>query len=143
MHPFSVSSSYAVRALASMQGPDGSFLSLDDLAASTRAPGPYLGKVLQGLQRAGLVESLRGRRGGFRLMRPSQSIRLIDILDATDGPLWRTTCILGFPKCTGNTACPAKSCCVDIREQLVLEMGRLTVRDIRDVHLLHSQNPAT
>lgn len=143
MHPFSASSSYAVRALALMPGPDGDFKSLDELADASQAPGPYLGKVLQSLQRAGLVESLRGRKGGFRLKRPGQSIRLIEVLDAMDGSLWRSTCILGFEQCAGNRSCPAKSCCLDMREKMIHEMNRLTILDIRDVHFLRILNPVS
>jgi len=48
-------------------------------------PAPYLAKALQQLAGAGIVSSVPGRRGGYRLARPAQEITLLDIVDAVDG----------------------------------------------------------
>ena len=56
------------------------------LAASHDLPPPYLNKQLQALVRAGLLESLPGARGGFRLARPPSKITLMDVVAAIEGP---------------------------------------------------------
>lgn len=49
-------------------------------------PAPYLAKALQQLAGAGIVSSVPGRRGGYKLARPADQITLLDIVDAVDGP---------------------------------------------------------
>jgi Rrf2 family protein len=50
-------------------------------------PLEYLLKILQQLVRANVLRSKRGPRGGFFLARPSESITLLEIIEAVDGPL--------------------------------------------------------
>lgn len=47
---------------------------------------PYLAKHLQALARAGILESVPGARGGFRLAKAADAIRLVDVVEAIDGP---------------------------------------------------------
>jgi Rrf2 family protein len=56
------------------------------LAEYHEIPEPYLTKSLQALARAGLVESVPGPRGGFRLARPPAEITVLDAVVALDGP---------------------------------------------------------
>lgn len=55
------------------------------LAESYDLPAAYLGKQLQALARAGVTESVSGRRGGIRLARPASEITLMDIVAAIEG----------------------------------------------------------
>ncbi|WP_040768697.1 Rrf2 family transcriptional regulator [Tsukamurella sp. 1534] len=55
------------------------------LAESYDLPAAYLGKQLQALARAGITESVSGRRGGIRLARPASEITLMDIVAAIEG----------------------------------------------------------
>src|SRR6266480_2123205 len=56
------------------------------LAEFHGVPAAYLAKALQGLSRAGIVESVPGRKGGYRLGRPPAKISLLDVVDALAGP---------------------------------------------------------
>lgn len=56
------------------------------LAASFGIPPTYLNKQLQALVRAGILESVAGARGGFRLARPLGKISLLDVVVAIEGP---------------------------------------------------------
>jgi Rrf2 family protein len=91
---FSQTTQYAIRAVVMMayhqdSGPVGNAV----LAAGAKIPPSYLAKILQGLVRAGLVDSRRGAKGGFALLRPPESITLLDIVTAVE-PIPR---ILGCP----------------------------------------------
>lgn len=50
-------------------------------------PLEYLLKILQQLVRANVLRSKRGPRGGFFLARPSDSVTLLEIIEAVDGPM--------------------------------------------------------
>ena len=55
------------------------------LAEYHELPLPYLRKTLQALARAGVIESVTGPGGGYRLARPPAQISFLDIFDAIDG----------------------------------------------------------
>lgn len=59
----------------------------------------HLSKVLQRLAKHGLVKSFRGPGGGFALNRPGETIRLIEIYEAVEGPLEWKKCLLGHDVC--------------------------------------------
>jgi len=74
---------YSIRAmldLALQRGAGPS--SVRSIAQRQNIPMPYLEKLLIELRRAGLVESLRGTRGGYQLARDPQAICLGEILRA-------------------------------------------------------------
>jgi Rrf2 family protein len=62
------------------------------LAEYHGVPGPYLTKHLQALTRAGILESVPGPKGGFRLARPARDITMLEIVEAIDGSEPAFTC---------------------------------------------------
>jgi len=65
--------------------PDGASLPATRLAEYHGIPAPYLAKSLQALMRAGIVESMTGRHGGYRLGKPASEISLLDVFQAVEG----------------------------------------------------------
>lgn len=63
---------------------EGSLTSLGDLSKRQDISLPYLEQLFVKLRRAGLVESVRGPGGGYRLARPASEIRVSDVLEAVD-----------------------------------------------------------
>src|SRR3954451_2455629 len=63
------------------------------LAEYHGVPSAYLAKHLQALAQAGIVESVAGRKGGYRLAKPATDISLLDVIDAVEGasPAFRCT----------------------------------------------------
>ena len=59
-------------------------------------------KIMQSLARAGLVESRRGRQGGTVLTRAPDSLTLLEIFEAIEGPLRTDACLLSPDKCRGG-----------------------------------------
>ena len=55
------------------------------LAEYNGVPGAYLAKHLQALSRAGLLESVQGPKGGYRLARPPGEISMLEVVEAIDG----------------------------------------------------------
>lgn len=65
--------------------PDGVALPSARLAEFHDVPAAYLAKHMQALSQAGVVVSVPGRRGGYRLGRPAVEITLLDVVLAIDG----------------------------------------------------------
>jgi Rrf2 family iron-sulfur cluster assembly transcriptional regulator len=76
---------YAMVALTdlALANKDG-LLSLAEISKRQDISLPYLEQLFVKLRRAGLVESVRGPGGGYRLARPAAEIRVSDILGAVD-----------------------------------------------------------
>lgn len=75
------------------------------IAEATGVPPQYLPQVLAGLVRAGLVRSTPGPRGGYALTRPPETISLLNVIEAVDGPLASPVCPLRGVRCGGTEPC--------------------------------------
>jgi len=76
---------YAMVALADLAMQDeGTLLSLTDLSHRQNISLPYLEQLFVKLRRAGLVDSVRGPGGGYRLAKPCAEIRVSEVLEAVD-----------------------------------------------------------
>jgi Rrf2 family protein len=73
--------------------PSDGALPASRLAEFHDVPAAYLAKALQSLSRAGIVEAVAGRKGGYRLGRPPAEITLLDVVEAVEGrePSFRCT----------------------------------------------------
>lgn len=78
---------YALRALqlAALRAPD--LVRVDDVVAVHGLARPHIVKIVHELGREGLLQTQRGRGGGFRLGRPAQEIVVGDVVRLTEGPL--------------------------------------------------------
>ncbi len=80
-----------------------------EAAAATQLSAPTVAKVLARLCREGLLTSIRGVKGGYRLARPATDISVGAIVNALDGPVALTQCIkLGPGGCEIEAACPSR-----------------------------------
>src|SRR5690242_19101215 len=96
---------YALRAAVYLAGQRGSPQTNEQIAVATKVPAAYLSKVLQSLNRAGLVQAQRGVRGGFLLARATEELTVLEVVNAVD-PIQRIkVCPLGL-KSHGVRLCP-------------------------------------
>ena len=86
---------YAVVVLAEMSRTPGVLASASALAAKTGIPEPTVSKVLKTLSRNGLIASVRGVAGGYRLDRDAGDIPVSLIIAAMEGPISLTSCVSG------------------------------------------------
>lgn len=96
---------YATVLLAALAGEPGRVQTAASLAEQTRIAAPTVCKLLKQLQRAALVTSTRGPRGGYQLARPAAQISAAAILDALEGPLALTDCSAGHGNCEIEDTC--------------------------------------
>ncbi len=97
---------YAVMAMADLaaHGEGARPVSLADIAERQEISLSYLEQLFAKLRRGGLVVSVRGPGGGYRLSRVAGEIRIADIIVAVDEPITATRCQKGSPKgCMGTS----------------------------------------
>lgn len=94
--------------------------SADQIAAAIGVPRNYLGKLLHTLAQVGVLSSVRGPRGGFRLAVPAAELTLAAVMEPFQKLPERRACLLG------NGACdPANPC--ESHEQWQAMTDRVTV----------------
>lgn len=126
---------YALRAVLTIAAePSGAAVGASRIATVLRIPSNYLSKTLHQLARAKVLESTRGKLGGFRLARPPERIPLIDIVAPFDDVTGRRTCLMGRPVCSDTTACAAHA-----RWKQVAELSAAFFRETTVADLLHER----
>src|SRR3954470_15585894 len=102
---FSQTNEYALRVITFLGAIPTGRARNSDIAEATKVPVDYLYKILQTLDRAGLVHAQRGKHGGYSLTRPSSAISVLDVVNALD-PLPRIrSCPLNL-RSHGVRLCP-------------------------------------
>jgi len=99
-------SQYAIRILAYITNKkDLQLISATDLAEALFIPYKFLTKIMTDLVKADLVESIRGREGGYRLKKCASEIMVNDILDFFNDSIKDEQCVLGIGFCNGMCKC--------------------------------------
>ncbi|HSF78689.1 MAG TPA: SUF system Fe-S cluster assembly regulator [Steroidobacteraceae bacterium] len=96
---------YATVILAALSERPGDFHSAPELSERTGIGLPTVSKLLKELQRAALVRSTRGARGGYQLARPAHEISAAEIIDAVEGPVALTECASDHGQCGLEASC--------------------------------------
>ena len=127
---------YAVVVLARLArdgdaAPSGPVQNALSLAADTGIAEPTVAKVLKLLAQAGLVEGVRGPRGGYRLTRPMASMPLSDVIVAIDGPIALTACVDGVTgMCEAEGICPVRGRWDPVNEAIRRALSGITLADL-------------
>ena len=115
---------YAVRALVEIaKSGSPECADLRSLARDMKAPEAFLGKVLQRLKRAGLVEGTRGAHGGYRLARDAAEMTVRDVVEAVEGRTSLSACLArkdrpGTKPCPRTRSCGARKLWSRLEERL-------------------------
>ena len=97
---------YAIRMLMYCAANDGKLSRIPEIARAYGVSELFLFKILQPLNKAGLVETVRGRNGGVRLPRPADQITLFDIVKVTEDSFAMAECFEA-----GEIDCPLVDSC--------------------------------
>jgi Rrf2 family protein len=113
---------YAIKALLVLaRAKDGSIVQVNVIAEKQNIPKKFLDLIFFELRRHGLIQSTRGREGGYCLAVPAADISMADIVRAVDGPLAPLPCasVNFYRRCS------------DCSDEKTCEVRRL-MREVRD-----------
>src|SRR5471030_2288726 len=116
-----------------------SLVQVAELADQEQLPVKFLEQIMQALKEARLVESERGKFGGYRLARPAKKITIGEVVRLIDGPLAPIPCVsqTAYEKCT----CPDEAHCglrmlmLDVRNAISGILDRYTLADVVEITL--------
>lgn len=134
----SSSSEYAIRALTFLAlQPEGGYHLAREIAERVGLPAPFLGKVLQPLVARGVLTSLRGRSGGFRLARPASQVTLLQIVDTQERLGKAHECLLGQSKNGDHQACPLHEYWKSTTDTFLERLSQTTLNDMAEFSRAH------
>jgi FeS assembly SUF system regulator len=106
------------------------------IAASTGIPEPTVAKVLKILAGSGLVASQRGAHGGYRLLRPLNSISISEVIAAMEGPIALTACVDGsVTECEQRALCPMRGRWDPVNEAIQQALSAITLADMQQASI--------
>lgn len=127
----------ASRAGAGIGGEDARRpVSLADIADAQFLSLAYLEQLFARLRRSGLVASVRGPGGGYRLGRPANEITLAAITDAVEETIRTTRCEEGGPGCVLGKRCLTHDLWEELGEQIKLFLAHVTLADVVEGRVL-------
>jgi Rrf2 family protein len=111
---------YAVRAMVYLAqlSPD-TRASTGMIAKEKSIPPSFLAKIVSQLSVAGLLQTSRGARGGVSLAKPAETISLLDVIEAIDGPILLNDCVGDSSTCSYDDDCPLKPVWCDAQKMLL------------------------
>ena len=122
---------YSTVILASMAADPAGWRTATDISRGIPLAAPTVSKLLKQLHRAGLVESTRGLRGGYRLARPASQISAAAILDALEGPLALTECSTGaLSRCDLQASCSVGGSWQRINQAIRQSLEEITLAEL-------------
>ena len=108
--------------------------SLDDIANSEHITSDYAAKLLTVLRQVNLIESVRGKNGGYKLSRPPEKIYLDEVIRSLSGELFETESCGQFTgndsKCIHVSCCSIRSVWLSISHILFSMLKRVSLADL-------------
>jgi len=115
---------YAIRCVLYLsQNYHESVVSRREIAETMEIPVQFLGKIAQQLAHANIMEITQGAKGGYRLLRDPQSISLLEVVEAVDGPIFLNQCVLRPDSCHRSPLCAVHTVWEEARNQLRNVLG--------------------
>jgi Rrf2 family protein len=105
-------------------------LGLKQVAAATGLPWRYLEQIARPLRAAALVKGRAGRTGGYVLTRAPDRITLLDVLDATAGPMCLMACVDRPDSCERSSDCTSRQVWLAITTDIRDVLSRYTLCDL-------------
>ncbi len=122
---------YAIRAVVYLSHPsvDGR-VPTGVIAEAEDIPQPFLTKVISQLSTAGLVITSRGMGGGVMLARSPEEITLLNVIEAVDGPILISHCLLRSNTCAIESYCAVHDTWANIQARLVQDLESVTMEEL-------------
>lgn len=99
-------------------------------------PEQYLEQLLGNLRRAGLLTTVRGAQGGYKLAGQPGEITVGDIIEATEGPVSLSECVSENSPCAKSGACAARQVWERLTGDINAILQGITLQDMLSGQLI-------
>ena len=135
---------YGMRAMLDLaQHYDDGLVLVKDVARRQEVSERYLEHLFLSLKTAGLVKSVRGAHGGFTLARAPDKIKLMDIINVSEGPLALVDCVVDASVCSRSSLCATRYLWHELQSAMGEVLGNLTLQDLIERQQIKEQPSAS
>jgi Rrf2 family protein len=119
---------------------EGKFpVSAQEVASHYKLPYPMVANILKQLVSSGLIESTRGKHGGYVLAKPTNEINLAEIIMVTDSPFNLVECVHDEDNCKVHQYCPTRRPLLALHKKIQQFVEETTlaaiIRDSKPINL--------
>ena len=130
---------YGLKALVHLaQFPPGELALVSNIATANNIPKKFLDAILGDLRNAGIVQSRKGKGGGYRLARLPEDIKVGSIVRVLDGPLAPIPCAshTRYEACDDCdvATCQVRHTMLNVRNAIAEVLDRTTLAQMRDAN---------
>jgi Rrf2 family protein len=104
-----------------------------EIAATMDIPETYLGQILANLVRESLLVAVAGPDGGYALAREPDKITLLEVVEASEGPIGLDECVLKGGLCDWESVCPLHVAWSRAQAAFVSELRSTTFADLAEI----------
>jgi len=128
---FSKTTEYALRIMSFMAMDEKKLYSANYIYKNLKIPFRYLRKLMTTLSKSGLLISVQGKSGGYRISKDLSKISLFDIVNATgDNPI-NNECFFGFHDCAFVKKCAMHDKWAAVRENINQVLTTTTLAEVK------------
>lgn len=120
---------YAVRALcySALCADRNKKISAGEIVRELKIPRPFLRKILQQLNKKGILRSYKGKGGGFELALPPEKLYLTELIKIFQGPLKLNECFFKNKVCPDISTCCLSEKIGEIENYVIKELKGITI----------------
>ncbi len=128
---------YGLRALAFLAGYDRSdTVNLHFIAEKENISRKYLENIFKLLKKGKIVRSVRGREGGYALVKSADEVTLYEIMTAIEGHVTLVDCVENSSVCRKNNECGVRLFWKDYQDYIASYLADMTLQDFIDKYLI-------
>jgi len=120
---------YGLIAVKHLAG-NGHSASAKEIAGAYGISVTLMAKILQKLTRTGVLASLPGTNGGYRLARDPSQISALEVIRAIDGPVLLTSCLAAKGVCDQSERCNIKEPLRKVHQAILALLGGIMISDM-------------
>lgn len=103
---------------------------MKEIAESQQISEKYISRLILPLNEAGFIESLRGAKGGLRLLKQPKEITLLDVVEAMEGTVSVVECVIDKSFCPKSNDCSACKMWSGLNKKIRKAMTEITLKDV-------------
>jgi Rrf2 family protein len=128
---------YGLKALIYLsQMPASEFIFVGDIAEANNIPKRFLDNIFSELRSAGIIQSRRGKQGGYRLAHPPREIKVGEVVRVLDGPLSPISCAstTSYESCADCDVdtCEVRHVMLNVRNAISGILDKRSIAQLRD-----------
>lgn len=126
-----ITTDYAIRTVICLGTGEGC-MTAETISTAMCIPQKYLAKILKKLKEAGMVQSISGANGGYKLKKELSNIRLGDILEIMEVTMKINRCLEADEFCSRNAQriCSVRKFYKAVQEEMEAKIMGITVQDL-------------